>query len=144
VTGFGVSDFARNLVRSRVELAMVCQITILRGKLGLLDPSTGKVSGLTDAVTVYEGKARVRAIANGQSVDLGGGEIVIRDTTISIPIGSGMPFRDDLVTVTDGGPDFDLSTRIFRVLGASGGGLFGDARRMSASGWLQSRYWGEQ
>lgn len=142
--GFGITEFGRGLVRQRVALAMVCQVTILRGKLGVLDPATGRVSGMTDAVTIYSGMARVRAIANGTPVDLGGGEIVLRDTTISIPMNSGMPFRDDLVQVTDGGPDYDLTTRIFRVLGASGGGYVGDARRMSASGWFQSNYWGEQ
>jgi hypothetical protein len=141
-----VSQFARDSVRRRTAASMTAIIEILRGSLSTLDPATGLVGGMTDVSRVYRGPARIRSVTNGGTVDLGGGQIATRDTIVSIPMTSPkMPHRDDLIRVLNDLPaDADLNTRIFRVLDADGGGLFGDARRMGCSGWLQSRYWGTQ
>lgn len=136
------SAFAKASVTLRTGQGMTCQIQVLRGSLGTLDPTTGLVGGLTGASTVYSGPARIRTVSGGSTINLGGGEIAVRDTIISIPMSAAVPRRDDLISVVSGDDDTDLDTRIFRVLGADGGGLFGDARRMSCAGWYQSRYWG--
>lgn len=137
------SDFARASVRLRTTMGMTAMIQVLRGTLGTLDPDTGLVGGLQDSQTVYRGLARIRTVGQPAPVSIGGGEIAMRDTIISIPMTAPkVPHRDDLVRVLSDTPaDTDLNTRIFRVLGADGGGMFGDARRISCSGWYQSRYW---
>lgn len=137
------STMARAAVRRRIEGAMSYRILISRGTLGQLDETTGLVGGITDANTVYRGPARIREVTGSGVVDLGGGEIAQRSAIISIPISSpNIPVRDDLVQVIDDGDaDRTLDTRVFRVLEVDGGGLFGDARRMTCSGWFQSRWW---
>lgn len=141
----GVNSFTRRVVRQRVEAMMLARIVISRGSLGTLDTTRGTVGGLTDGNTVYRGKARVRTVGNAGTISVGGGEIAIRRTIISIPIDSPIPHRDDLVQVlTDDEADRNLDTRIFRVMSVEGGSLFGDARRMEAVGWYESRYWGKQ
>lgn len=139
------TPFARSLVRRRVEAQMLSTITVLRGNLGTLNPTTGMVGGLTGATTVYAGKARIRTVSGAGVINVGGGEIDQRSTVISIPISSPVPHRDDLVLIgEDDEADPDLDTRIFRVMEVDGGSYFGDARRLSCTGWLSSRYWGEQ
>lgn len=139
------SATARQLIRARTEAAMVATITILRGNLGTLNVTTGEVGGLASATTIYAGKARIRNVNGTGVINVGDGEIDQRSTVISIPIDSPVPFRDDLVRIdNDGNTDTDLDSRIFRVLDVDGGGMFGDARRMTCTSWHESRYWGEQ
>lgn len=140
-----LSPAGRAMVRRRVEAQMRAQINVLRGNLGTLNPTTGLVGGLASAITVYSGNARIRTVAGASVIQVGGGEIDQRTTLISIPITSAMPQRDDLVqVVNDDLADPDLDTRIFRVMEVEGGSLFGDARRMSCTGWYESRYWNKQ
>lgn len=144
--GFGLSDFTRGLVRARMDTAKIYQVIIARGSLGTLDPATGLVGGLANAQTIYQGAARVYSSAGGRSVDLGGGEVVQQDTTVSIPWDAPVPATDDLVAVqtVTGMVDPGLASMIFRVLNVSGGGMFGESRRLGCTSWQQSRYWGEQ
>lgn len=144
------SALLRKMVRRSVESQMNSQISILRGSISQMDPQTGEVSGLTNATTVYEGKARVHTVNGGGSVDSSGGPIEERSAIISIPIDSPMIYRDDVIVVhstgldSDGSQsDTDLDTRAFRALDVEGGSYFGDARRISASSVFQSRYWGQ-
>lgn len=139
-----IDDVDRTTAREFAETNMIQAGTVERGSLGGFNPVTLKTGGMTDATTVYEGKMRVRLLSTGEVVELGGGEVVERDAIISIPITADLPNRDDLVTVTDGGPDPTLATRKFRVLGADGGGIFGDSRRMSCQSFLPSRQGGVQ
>ncbi len=140
---YAISSSDRDEVRrfTNDPTHMASQIVVLRGSLGTLDTATGLVGGLSGAETVYSGKARIRPLSQPTPVSLGGGEIAQRDTVISIPIDAPVPHRDDLIRVVSD-DDVDLDTRIFRVLGADGGGIFGDARRVGCSGWYQNRYWG--
>lgn len=137
------SSYARAAARRRIEAAMSYRILISRGTLAQLDETTGLVGGVTDVNTVYRGRARIREVSGNGTVDLGGGEIATRSAIISIPIDSpNIPVRDDLVEVIDDGDaDRTLDSRIFRVLNVDGGGLFGDARRLTCSAWNKSRWW---
>lgn len=137
------SALARRLVRGRAQAQMVSTVTILRGALGVLDPATGQVGGVRSASTVYVGMARIRSVEPQGVVAVGGGEVDVRRTVVSIPIGSPVPRRDDLVRV-DTDSDVDLATRFLRVTDVDGGGLFGDARRLYCTGWHESRSWGQQ
>lgn len=138
-----VSDWSRSFIRARVEAAMTYTVQILRGQLGTLDPSTGLVGGLSDDSEIYNGIARVRTIGSSGTVNIGGAEVAVRTVVVSIPITAPVPHVDDLLKVlTDGQSDTDADTRIFRIVGVDGGSLFGDARRMTCSGWYNSRYWG--
>lgn len=137
------SSLTRAAVRRRVEQAMGSIILISRGTLGELDPVTLLVGGITAANTIYDGPARIRTVNGADTVSLGGGEIAVRNTIISIPMSvTAVPRRDDLVQViSDSGSDADLDSRVFRVLDVDGGGFFGDARRLGCAGWYQSRWW---
>ena len=140
-----VSALSRSLVRRRVEAQMSAQIRVLRGELGSLDPATGQVGGITGATTVYAGKARIRTVAAAGVLAVGEGSIDTRQALVSIPITAAVPRRDDLIAVAaNGAADPSLDTRIFRVTEVDAGGLFGDARRMTAVGWYESRYWNAQ
>lgn len=140
-----VTERMRALVRERVEAQMEASIMVLRGDAGALDPTTGIVGGLANTRTIYSGKARIRTVSGSGVLSIGDGTIDTRSTVISIPITAPIAHRDDLVRVINGGPaDANLSTRIFRVLEVEGGSLFGDARRMSCTGWYESSYWGQQ
>lgn len=141
-----VSPRTQRAVQLRTEAAMRSTIQVLRGGLGSLDPVSGTVGGLVDADVVYGGakgaKARIRTLRSSV-VNVGEGTQVVRRAIVSIPIDAPrMPWVDDLVVVvTPGDADLDLASRLFRVTGVEGGGLFGDARRMEVEGWYQSRYW---
>ncbi len=140
-----VSPLARALVRRRVEAQMLATITILRGALGTLNPTTGLVGGLASAVTVYTGKARIRSVTGSGVIDVGGGEIDQRSTVISIPIAATAPRRDDLVVIgQDDAADAELDTRIFRVMEVDGGGYFGECTHLNCTGWYSNRLWGAQ
>jgi hypothetical protein len=140
-----ITDRTIQMVRNRTLQAMTASIMILRGDLGVLNPTTGKVSGLENSIEVYKGAARIRTINGGTSPDGVGGYVVIRNTIVSIPMPSAVPHADDLVLViADDNADPDTDTRIFRVKEVEGGSLFGDARRMTCEGWHDSRYWGHQ
>jgi hypothetical protein len=130
-------------VRKRVERGFASQLQILRGNLGVLDPLTGYVGGLEDAQTVYDGPGRVRVLA-GMPVAVGPGQQAVRRVTVSVPIAVS-PRVDDLVKITaTDAADQNLTSRILRVVEVDGGGLFGDARRMTTESWFESRYWGQQ
>jgi hypothetical protein len=138
----------RTLVRKYTNGNMTSQITILRGSLSALDPTTGLVSGIASPTTIYTGKARIRTVSGAGPVTTEGGPIDTRRTTISIPMTSAIPFRDDIITVqaanqTGDGveSDHDLDHRVFRVVDVDGGSFFGDARRMSCTQVYDSRYW---
>lgn len=127
---------------------MNSQITVLRGSLGALNPTTGLVGGLSGALTIYAGMARIRTVSGSGVLSTGGGTIDTRQTIISIPMVAAIPYRDDIVTVSevnqdpDGSQaDTDLITRAWRVLDVDGGGYFGDARRMTCTQFFDSRYW---
>ena len=137
------SALARALVRRRTQAQMTCRIVVLRGALGVLDPGSGQVGGITGARTVYAGRARIRTVAPAGTIGVGDAQVDVRSTVISIPIASPVPHRDDLVRVDEAG-DLDLDTRIFRVTDVDGGGAFGDARRLYCTAWHESRYWGAQ
>lgn len=143
MVALGVTDFARRAVRARAEAMMSATVSITRGGSNAFDPSTGLLAGGEGGTEIYNGKARVRT-TSGAAVSLGDGMTDVVTTMISIPIDSTVPRRDDLVTVTaDDEADADLDQRTFRVLEVEGGSLFGDARRMSCSAQVPSRYWGE-
>lgn len=137
-----VSTYTRKLVRKRVEAQMLASITIQRGDLGALNPTTGTVGGLTNLVTIYSGKARIWT-AGGNAIALGDGIIDMNQTYVSIPIdATTTPRRDDIVTVlNDMLADVDLDDRVLRVMEVDGGGLVGAARRLTCSYFNQSRYW---
>jgi hypothetical protein len=113
------SKFTRQAVRRRVYAAMKAQIVILRGELGVMDPDTLLVGGLSGAKQIYPqpgypGMARIRTVTRQGAVETSGGLIPLRETII------------------------------FQVLAVDGGSFFGDARRMTVQGWYESRYWGTQ
>lgn len=136
------SQRQRQLVRDFVEANMWAQIEILRGERGSFNETTGKLGGMANATTIYEGKARIRNI-NGAGVILVGEENVDTATTlISIPWGEVIPRRNDLVHVLgDDSADAEPDGQWFRVLDYESGGLFGEARRMSCVVWRDSSRW---
>lgn len=141
-----VTPFARAKVRESVQRFMTTPITILRGDLGTFDEATGMVGGLDNVKTIYAGGARVHTITGQGGVVAGDGEFDTRQTIISVPWDTKpVPSRDDLVVVgTDNVADIELTGEVYRVMEVEGGGLFGDARRLSCVGWHPSRYWGQQ
>jgi hypothetical protein len=144
------SKFTRQAVRRRVYAAMKAQIVILRGELGVMDPDTLLVGGLSGAKQIYPqpgypGMARIRTVTRQGAVETSGGLIPLRETIISIPMEAPVPHVDDAVIIgVDDLADANLDTRIFQVLAVDGGSFFGDARRMTVQGWYESRYWGTQ
>lgn len=135
------AGLARAIVRRHVESLMDQQIRILRGARGVLDPATGRVGGLTGATVVYSGKARIWTVRGVGVLAVGEDQLPQRETRISIPIGSPLPRRDDLVQVLDDAvADPDLTGRLLRITDVDGGSFFGDARRMSAVAVAESRY----
>lgn len=136
-----VSQTAIDAVRRYTEGNMDGSVTVLRGARGELDKTTGRVSGMVGGTPVYDGKARVHLVTGQGSLSLGPGQVNIRQTTVSIPWGAPVPQRDDLVLIRDAGQDDTLTGAALRVVEVSGGGLFGDARRMSCTLWGKSAQW---
>lgn len=141
-----ISEIARLTVRNYAESNMDGLVMILRGGRGQLNPQTGVVSGMVGATLVYGdengAKARIHTVSGQGSISLGPGQIDTRSATISIPWGAPtIPQRDDVIVVIDGGSDTTLDGNAFRVVEVSGGGAFGDARRMSCVAWGKSGYW---
>jgi hypothetical protein len=126
-----------------VQASMNTPIVIKRGQLGTLDPLTGIVGGLTNAVIIYEGPARIHAVAGQGDIAVGEGELSTRQVVISIPWdATPVPLQNDLVIVGDDSiRDPDLNGEAYQVREVSGGSLFGDARRLSCVGWHGNRYW---
>lgn len=138
-----VSDFARALVRERTESYQDTTVLILRGKTGQLDRATGLFSGMSDPVTIYSGKAHIRAVNGNRTIQIGGDEVVQRDTIVTIPIDAVMPQVDDLVIIgVDSPSDVTTSNLSMRVTGVDAGGRFADGRRLSCVGFGKSRGWG--
>lgn len=148
-----LSATAISKVRARTESNMDGLVTILRGRPGVLDTTTGRVAGMSGAVQIYGdqvpagtigtigGTARIHPVSGQGSLSLGPGQIDQRSTTVSIPWGAATPQRDDIVVIRDAGQDSDLTGKALRVVEVSGGTLFGDARRMSCTLWGKSGYW---
>lgn len=140
------SKFTRQVVRRRTAAAMKAKIVIIRGDLGTMDPETLVVGGLENAQDIYRGKARIHTVSGAGTVTVSQQTIPIRSVIMSIPMSvTNVPRVDDCVVVgVDDLADADLDTRIFRVVEVEGGSFFGDARRLSTTGWYESRYWGKQ
>lgn len=149
-----VSEAAKARVRAYTERNMDGLVTILRGGKGALNRDTGEVSGMTGVVQIYGdkppitgqigtkgAKARIHPVTGQGSISLGPGQINLRQTTISIPWSAPVPQRDDIVLVRNGGADQTLNGTALRVVEVSGGGLFGDARRLSCTLWGKSSMW---
>lgn len=133
-----------DLVRAYVAEHMNATVRIQRGERGTFDPATGRVGGLTNLSTVYEGKARIRNVTGAGVLNLAEADIATASTTISIPWGSPMPRRDDLVTVLANAADEMDVDRLFRVLEVESAGLFGEARRMQCTTWRSDQQWANQ
>lgn len=128
-------------------------VTILRGGAGVLDKATGKVTGTSNAVQIYGDpvspgvigtigrKARIHTVTGQGSLSLGPGQVNIRQTTVSIPWDAPPVYRDDIVLVRSAGQDAQLTGAALRVVEVAGGGLLGDARRLSCTLWGRSAYW---
>lgn len=136
-----ISQTAVDKVRKRTEANMDAQVTILRGKPGVLDEVTGRVSGMTNSAPIYDGKARLHPVSGQGSLSLGPGNVDQRSTTVSIPWNAAPVQRDDVVLVRDPGRDTQLTGAALRVVEVTGGGAFGDARRCSCTLWGKSAYW---
>lgn len=134
-------DFASALVTKRVEMAMTSTVQILRGDLGGLDETTLLVTGLTNATTIYQGKAHIHSVNGAGIIPIGETNVDTRTVQISIPLTAPVPHRDDLVKVVNDG-DPDLPNRIFRVMDLQAGGLLNAFHQMTCQGWFESRYWG--
>jgi hypothetical protein len=140
-------------VRAYTEGNMDGRVTILRGKPGVLDQNTGRIGGMSNAVQVYGdpvpdgtigilgAKARVHSVSGQGSLSMGPGQIDIKTVTVSIPWAAPEPQRDDLVVIRSGGVDQTLKDAALRVVEVAGGGLFGDARRLSCTLWGKSSNW---
>lgn len=144
-----ISEVAKQMVRNYAENNMDALVVILRGGRGQLNPKTGVVSGMAGARSIYDsdagngsgGKARIHTVSGQGSISLGPGQVDTRSATISVPWSATIPQRDDVVLVISGGSDTTLNGNAFRVVEVSGGGAFGDARRMSCVAWGKSEYW---
>jgi hypothetical protein len=140
-------------VRTYTESNMDGLVTILRGGVGVLDPVTGSMGGLSNAKQIYGdpvpdgvigtigAKARVHPVTGQGSLSLGPGQINVRETTVSIPWSAQVPQRDDIVLIRDAGQDDTLTGASLRVVEVAGGGYFGDARRLSCTTWGYSAQW---
>lgn len=137
-----VSAHAIARIRAFAEGNMDGLVTVLRaGGVSQMDPVTLEVGGMAGAAKVYEGKARVHPFSGQGTISLGPGQIDQRSGTISIPWGAPVPQKDDVVLVRSAGEDHDLDGVAARVVGVSGGGLFGDARRLQCVVWGRSSVW---
>lgn len=148
-----ISATAIGKVREYTEGNMDGSVTILRGGPGLLDKTTGKVSGMAGAVQIYGdpvaagtigtigGKARVHTVTGEGSLSVGPGQIDVKQVTVSIPWVGPAIRRDDIVLVRSAGQDIQLVGSALRVVEVAGGTLFGDARRLSCTLWGKSAYW---
>lgn len=148
-----VSATAIAKVRARTESNMDALVTVLRGKTGVLDQATGRVSGMGNAAQIYGdpvtagtigtigAKARLHTVTGEGSLSVGPGQIDLRQTTVSIPWSAAPVQRDDLVLIRFAGQDTTLNGTALRVVEVAGGSLFGDARRMSCTMWGKSSYW---
>jgi hypothetical protein len=141
---YQISSSVLEVARVFAENNMTHQVNLLRGSLGVVDPSTGASGGLVDAVVLYTGKARIHPVAGFGPLEVGGGILDERQVTVSIPMTAATPNRDDLIEVLDGGRDTDLLHGYWRVVQVYGGGYFNEARRMFCNSWHPSRYWGQQ
>lgn len=141
-------------VRAYTEGNMDGLVTILRaGGVPQMDPVTLEVGGMAGAKQIYGdpvpdgqigttgGKARVHPFSNQGSISLGPGQIDQRSGTISIPWGAPVPQKDDVVLIRDAGQDTDLNGVAARIIGVSGGGLFGECRRLQCVVWGRSSTW---
>lgn len=132
--------YASKLVADRVELAMTSTIQIMRGDLGVMDPNTLLVSGITNVTTIYTGKAHIHNVNGAGMITVGDAPIDTRTVAISIPISAPVPRQNDLVKVTvDSDPD--LPNRIFRVMDVNVGGLLNSCHVMTCQGWFEGRAW---
>lgn len=148
-----VSSGAIAAVRRYAEGNMDALVTILRGGPGALDPATGRISGMSDPVQIYGdpvpagtigtvgAKARVHTVSGSGSLSLGPGQVNIKQTTVSVPWSATPPQRDDVVLIRDAGQDDSMTGAALRVVEVAGGGLFGDARRLSCTLWGFSSQW---
>jgi hypothetical protein len=140
-------------VREYAESNMDALVTVLRGKPGVLDKTTGRVGGMSAATQVYGdpvpagqigtkgARARIHLVSGQGSLALGPGQVNLRQATVSIPWAAPVPQRDDLVLIRSAGQDSSLAGAALRVVEVTGGGAFGEARRLSCTLWGQSSAW---
>lgn len=144
-----ISATAKAKVRAYAERNMDARVMILRGGKGVLDKTTGRLSGMSDAESIYDdptapgtgGIAGIHTVTGQGSVSNGAGQIDTRQVVVSIPWSARLPRRDDVVQVIAGGEDETLNGAALRVVEVAGGTRFADARRISCTVWGKSGYW---
>ena len=141
-----VSPIARAKVQARVGAQMSDSVSVYRGQIGGLNPTTGVLGGLANPVTIYTGPARIHVLSGTGTIAVGGGVIAQAQAVISIPADAPLAQRDDVVVADAVGniDDQTLQTRAFRVLEVSAETYFADARRLTCSIWVGSRWWENQ
>ena len=139
-----ISDVARTKVRTRAEEQMCDTVTIYRGDIGLMNTSTGMMSGITNVSTIYTGIARIHVMSGTGTIAIGAGTVAQQQTVVSIPISAPKTHRDDVVVVNTA-IDANQEGRAYRVLEVTGAGSFYPVRQHTCSAWAASRFWeGEQ
>lgn len=135
-----ITDAIRAQVRSRMEGDMVDEVLVQRGDAGTFDPTTGVTTGMTNAVTVYQGKARLPKVSPSGDISLGDGEIPSRQVECQIPWDSAPVFINDVVSIVTS-IDPQLAGSTWRVAGVDGGGSFMAFRTLSLVGWYSNQIW---
>lgn len=103
--------------RRSSEARMQSLCTITRDGDKHLDPVT--LEEVDVDVTVYTGRCRVKATSSVVSDKLSAGQALVdQDQVLYVPVdGTEAVHINDVVTITDGGPDDGLNGRTFRVTG---------------------------
>jgi hypothetical protein len=140
VTNPIISDYARQKVRDRFARDMIDTVLIQRGALGAFDPSTGETTGMSGAITVYAGAARLTVVTPSGDVSLSDGEIFQRQGSCQIPWNAPTPYVNDLLSI-QASQDPDLVGTSWRVLGVDGGGSWGVLTTLTITGWYPSTTW---
>lgn len=137
-----VSDRSRQYVRKRAQDHMGANVSVYRGTTQTFNSTTGMVETPVSA-PYYTGVARVWQVDSSQVIMAGEADITVANTNISIPWGSTLPKKDDLVKINKNPVDPTLENEVFRVMGVDGGGLIGGSIRMSCAAFTDSAVWSE-
>lgn len=135
-----ITDIARTKVRARFASDQIDQVLIQRGGPGTTDPDTLVTTGMSNPVTVYEGRARVTRVTPSGTVEVGEGEISQRTVDIQVPFDVTAVHVDDTVTIVSA-EDEALAGSAWRVTGVDGGGSWNVLTTLTCSGWYPSSYW---
>jgi hypothetical protein len=136
---YNVSDRSVAYVRNRAATMMASNVSIYdngENRMGL-----DGVVVYTMRNPLYTGSASIWETSTGATLVEGEAAITLMQTNISIPFGSYLPSKDDVIKVNSCPSDPSYVGRSFRVVAIDKSGRFGATIRMTVTSYADSAVW---